>query len=474
MRAFTRSAVILLMCATTGLVLFGPACGNPRDSPNAAAADLPGYDRYSNGQLGVSLSKPRDWSVSVSGTVISISGSTGNTPGIFLLPILRADPRMEAVSFLRFMYGQALTEHPDLKIEDRRSDKSNTFAQLTATYVKSGSTETIRGFYLVSLERGRGLFCGYEAPAGTFDSEHTVLRNVLKTLRIEPTTFYNATGRAPAAREVSRDRLSPTIDISTLATRLSFDRTMYLAVPPDWTVGGGNYSLVATPPGEQMGITATNDAQPKTRDPYTYLMNALLPFYGCSSTVIEKREPNQDLMRFSVSQGYSSQAENFTGATTQKTGQQVKFWIMVNAASLPSGGGFVSTLGFYAVPPLFDRNAGVLFAMASSMSPNQQEIMGRLRENLDRLGQASRTMSEAGDVVIAGSRSRTANWDRAMDKFNYYLSGEEARYSPLENRIYVVDSSIEKYASNPRYPQEMLTEVPDQLWNRLPHERRSP
>jgi hypothetical protein len=178
-------------------------------------------------------------------------------------------------------------------------------------------------------------------------------------------------------------------------------------------------------------------------------------------------------MRFSRSQGYSSQAENFTGETTQKNGQKVTFWIMVNAATLPHGGGFVSTLGFFAVPELFDRNASVLFAMASSMGPNQQEIMGRLRENLDRLGQASRTIAATGDLVIQGQRSRTANWDRAMDKYNYYLSGEEARYSPLENKIYVVDSRLEKYAGNPRYPQEMLTEVPDHLWNKLPHQRKT-
>jgi hypothetical protein len=79
-------------------------------------------------------------------------------------------------------------------------------------------------------------------------------------------------------------------------------------------------------------------------------------------------------------------------------------------------------------------------------------------------------MAETADVVIQGLRSHTANWDRALDKYNYYLSGEEARYSPLENRIYVVDSHLEKYASNPNYPQEMLTEVPYHLWNKLPHE----
>ena len=179
------------------------------------------------------------------------------------------------------------------------------------------------------------------------------------------------------------------------------------------------------------------------------------------------------MMRFSQSLGYSSKAENFVGETTQANRQKVRFWIMVNAATALNGAGLVNTLGFFAVPDLFERNSAVLYAMAASMGPNQQEIMGRLRESLNRLSQASRTMAQTGDVVSQALRSHSATWDRAMDKYNYYLSGEEARYSPSENRIYVVDSNLEKYAGNPRYPQEMLTDVPDQLWNKLPHERKS-
>jgi hypothetical protein len=59
-----------------------------------------------------------------------------------------------------------------------------------------------------------------------------------------------------------------------------------------------------------------------------------------------------------------------------------------------------------------------------------------------------------------------------MDRYNHYLSGEEARYSPGENRIYGGNSNLEKHAGNPRYPREMLTDVPDKLWNKLPHERK--
>ncbi|MBA4391794.1 MAG: hypothetical protein C0399_12785 [Syntrophus sp. (in: bacteria)] len=465
-----KNGVFAAICLTiiAAGILLDQLSGSRVFAATGDSGQIAGYEQYSNPQLGITLSKPKNWDVSVVNGIIFLRQSRESSTGVFLLPILRAHPKMDAVSFIRFMHDQIQIEHPDLKIEERRSNRTNTVAEVAIRYTNKTTREVMTGFYLVSIEGGRGIFCGYEAPASRFDSSHAILRNVLKNLKLSPLAFYTGTSndRVPPHKAVS-----PTIDISKLTVKLSADRTMYLAVPPDWTVGGGNYSLMATPPGEKMGVTATNDAQPKTRDPYTYLMKALLPFYRSSGTVIHKREANHDVMRFSQSQGYSSKAENFIGETTQGNGQKVLFWIMINAATLPKGGGFVSTLGFFAVPELFERNSTVLYAIAASMSPNQQEIMGRLRENLDRLGQASRTMSQTGDVVIQGLRSHTANWDRAMDKYNYYLSGEEARYSPLENRIYVVDSNLEKYAGNPRYPQETLTNVPDKLWNRLPHER---
>ena len=463
------------------LGLFMMATGIFPDRPGAATAfaagaseRTAGYEQYSNPQLGITLFKPKGWDVSVINGIILVRQSRQSPTSIFLLPILRLPPKMEAVSFLRFMYDQAGKERPDMKMEERRSNAANTVAEATVRYTDRTTREAMRGFYFVSIEGGRGIFCGYEAPASGFDTGHAVLRNVLKDLKVSPTAFYEGTGKdkpraggsAPSPKTVP-----PTIDINRLAVKLSADRTMYLAVPPDWTVGGGNYSLIATPPDERMGVTATNDARPATRDPYTYLMKSLLPFYRSTGTVIHEREANQDIMKFSRSQGYSSKAENFIGETTQGNGQKVQFWIMVNAASLPKGGGFVSTLGFFAVPELFERNSAVLYAIAASMGPNQQEIMGRLRENLDRLGPASKTISKTGDIVIQGLRSHSATWDRAMDKYNYYLSGEEARYSPVENRIYVIDSNASKYAANPRYPQETLTAVPDKLWNKLPHER---
>jgi hypothetical protein len=439
----------------------------------AGATEPQGYEVYSNQEFGISLKKPKQWEVFILNSTILIKPSYNSTISVFLIPILRVHPNMQALSFIHFVCEQARMQMPDLRIGEKRVNKKNTVAEVTASHTHQGTKETMRGFYLVSIDEGRGMFCGYEAPRDKFEDNHPTLRTVLASLKLTPFQFYNATKSEPlhtSAHSSAGKETTPTIDTKQLTMKLSSDRTMYLAVPSDWTVGGGNVSLIATPPDQKMGITATNDAQPATFDPYGYLMNKLFPFYQCTGTVIHKREPNEELMRFSRSQGYSSKAENFIGETTQRGRQKIIFWMMVNAATLPAGG-FVSTVGFYAVPELFERNSGVLYAISASMGPNQQEIMGRLNENLKRLGQASKTMAETTDVVIRGLRSHTANWDRALDKYNYYLSGEHARYSPSENRIYVVDSNLQTYAGNPNYPQEMLTEVPDHLWSKLSHER---
>lgn len=470
--AWSGGAVCVVLVAA--VVLTSQLSCRPASPDAARARATPGYDSYASEEFGISFGKPNGWNVTVAKDAIYVKPSSGGSEGIFLFPVYRAVAKTEAVSFVRFMYEQALVEHPDLKIEERRANDSNTVAEVTASYTDRETKAVTRGFYLVSIDGGRGIFCGYEAQADKFDRSHAALRHVLESLRISPATFYQATrreklptaGSAPAPQP-----LSPTIDVNTLQVTLSPERTMYLAVPAGWTVGGGNYSLIATSPDQRMGVTATNDAQPATRDPHTYLLKALLPFYKCSATTVHKRDPNEAIMAFSRSQGYASCAEDFVGETTQENGQKIYFWMMVNAATLAHGSGFVSTIGFYAVPELFERNSRVLYAMTASIGPNQQEVMRVLRENLGRLDSASRTIAATGDIVIQGLRSKTANWDRAMDKYNYYLSGEEARYSPLENRIYVVDSNLEKYAGNPRYPQEALTEVPDRLWNAIPHQR---
>jgi hypothetical protein len=375
---------------------------------------------------------------------------------------------------VRFAADQAVKEHPELAIEERRANTNNTVAEVTARRTSDRTGQPVRGFYLISLEGGRGLYCGYEEPAAAFDRTHTMLKGVLKDLRISPVTFDSAMRTSKVYSEgntPSQTGLPPTIDRNRLVVKLSVDRTMYLAVPPEWTVGGGNYSVIATPPDGSMGITSTNDAQPRTFDPYTYLMQALLPWYKCTGAIIYKRMPNGPLMKFSRSQGYSSKAENYVGEAKNGDGRRVFFWFSVNAATTLPGAGFVSTIGFFGVPELFERNVLMLYAMTASMGPNQAEIMRVLGENLDRLGQASRTISATNDLVIQAVRGQGAGIDRLIDKYNYYKTGEEARYSPIENRIYVVDSNLDRYAGNPNYPQEMLTSVPDALWNQLPHRR---
>ena len=437
-------------------------------SANPALSD---YDKYLSNELGICFIKPRNWNVYIDGNTIWVKPSYKSTIGVFLYPILRAHPKTTALSLIRFLYDEAKKVYPDIKIEDKRVNKNDTFAEVIAVF--TSNNEIVRGFYIVSIAKGMGLFCGYEAPVNKFDSGCTVLRKILSSLQIVPLNFYNATKSGSyKSANLSAGR-GPTIDIKSLSVRPSSDNSMFIAVPPDWLVGGGNYVLVATSPDERMIVWATNDHQPGgVTDPYFYLTQRLFPFFKASGVVICKREPNNDMMNALRLQGLASNIENFYGEVINGNGVKVRFTTMVEIVYSPYGGvGFISTVGFSAVPELYERNKDVLTAIALSISPNQGVIMGRLNENLARLAEASKTVSATGDIVIQSINSSTANIDRAIDKYNYYLSGEEARYSPLENKIYVVDSNLANYASNPNYPQEMLTTVPDNLWNQLPHER---
>jgi hypothetical protein len=433
----------------------------------------PAFEKYSEPRLGISFSKPKGWNVSFGNGVVFIRpGAAHESTNVFICPILQAHPQMKALSFLHFMYSLARVQHPEMQIIDKKNNKDDTLGEISVFFEENQSK--IQGVYLVSISQGRGVFCGYEERRDRFDIQKAVLREVIKTLKIMPLDYDKASKNEQTQTGSNSKNLQPTIDIKKLVIKASSDNSMFLAVPPDWVVGGGNFALAATSPDEKMGVLATNDHQPRIWDPYGYFMQCLMPFYRCINTSIQKKEPNYELMQACQSQGLTANAVNFMGETTQFSGQKVYFWIIVNAVALGNGVGFVSTCGFYATPDLFERNSKVLYAIMSSMNPNQGLIMSRLRQNLDGLARASKTMSQTSDIVIQGLRSSSANTDRAIDKYNYYLSGEEARYSPLENRIYVVDSNLSNYAVNPNYPQEILTTVPDQLWNNLPHERIYP
>jgi len=446
----------------------GKSCAHNEVSINACPAG--GYDTYVNQDLGISFSKPSDWDVFIADGTVYVKPSLGSPTGVFLTPILRAHPKMQALSFIRFVYDMAKKVYPDLVLTDKRANTNGTMAEVSAAFTNKKTP--VKGFYMVSIDGGRGLFCGYEDIKNNFDGKYTAMRQILKTLKIQPQPFYEGTnkGQVYGGTAVSNN-LGPTIDTSHFVTKGAPDGSMYIACPPDWQAGGGNYFFIANSPDGKMGVFTSNDHQPKTFDPQGYLMYQLMPFLKCSNTTITKAEPNYDYMKMLQSQGIPSKAVNFTGETVNGAGLHLKYGIMVSASNTTGFGGYVTTYGVFAAPELFDRNFNTLVAMALSITADNSVIMGNLRANLDRLNSASKTISQTGDVVISAIESGSANTNRAIDKYNQYLSGEESRYSPLEDKIYVVDSNLENYASNPNYPQEMLTTVPDSKWNTLPHDR---
>jgi len=118
--------------------------------------------------------------------------------------------------------------------------------------------------------------------------------------------------------------------------------------------------------------------------------------------------------------------------------------------------------------------AAVLFSNTGSgagVSVASGGAVERFRDHLAGLDRVSKTVSATGDIVIQGLRVGSASLDRSIDTYNDSRSREEARYSPLENRSYVVDAHLEQFAANPSYPQEALVDVSVGLWNQFPRQR---
>ncbi len=159
MEGKTKASVMIITWIYMIIFLF-----IPKTTQTAGAMEPQVYEVYSNQQLGISLNKPKQWEVFVLNGAIFIKPSYNSRVTVFLIPILRAHPKMQALSFIYFIYEHARTQNPDLRIGEKRANKNNTVAEVTASYTNKDTKETMRGFYLVSIDEGRGIFCGYEAP----------------------------------------------------------------------------------------------------------------------------------------------------------------------------------------------------------------------------------------------------------------------------------------------------------------------
>lgn len=423
---------------------------------------------------GVELLRPAGWKVSVENGAVFVRSPADDGTQVFFCPLLRPVPGLTALSFVRFAVGQAEAVYESFAIESRRANQAGTLAEVRTRFVDKG--RRLRGFYIVSVDQGRGLFCGYEAPEGTFEPEATLLKKMLPGFRINPQPFDavaggGGTGGTGAAGS-GRTGGGPTIDPRSMVVRQGTDGSMFITVPPDWKVGGGNYALAANPPDNSMGVFMTNDHSSFGGDPGSYFQSRLIPFLRCSNVRVTSTVPEQEVMQMAAQQGLQATSVRYRGSATSAEGMNMEFAIVVSLFRVPQyGSGWTTCAGTFARPELFGRNQEVLEAIVRSISPNQAVLQQRQRENSARLAQISRTISETGDIVASTLDSHRQGMNRIIDKYNYHLAGEEARYSQLENRIYVVDQNLSSYASNPNYPQEMLSNVPDDLWNRLPHER---
>jgi uncharacterized caspase-like protein len=446
----------------------------PTASPSMIKRAAVPFEFYSDSRQGLSFEKPQGWTVTSREGGVFLSPNKGQSTRIFFFPILRTQSRMNAVSFLNFAHEENKKKYSNWKLLDKRMNASGTMSEIRASFDSPDSHQAMKGFYMVSLENGRGLYCGFETEAGQEDLQHQILAKLLVNLKITPDNYLNSTevaeqsasGKNPAATRLS-------LDARSLQIKPSSDGTIFIAVPPDWEVEGGNIMMMATAPDKQQGVFLINDHQPGwVASPQAYLLQKLLPTFRCNQVKLLHQEPALDTMQAARGQGYNSYAINFLGTAINGDGLNLKFLVTVNFCTIPmTGAGWVSCTGVYATPPLFDTNLPILISMAASIDPNRALIMSKLQANLDRLGAASGVMSQTNEVVSAMVRNSTASTDRILDKYNYYLSGEEARYSPVENRVYVIDSNLGGYTRNSNYPQESHVPVPDTLWNQLPHER---
>ena len=96
MKGRTKPSLIITTWIYMIIFLFVPL----KTTQTAAAVGPQGFEVYANQQLGISLNKPKSWEVFVLNGTIFIKPSYNSRVTVFLIPILRAHPKMQALSFI--------------------------------------------------------------------------------------------------------------------------------------------------------------------------------------------------------------------------------------------------------------------------------------------------------------------------------------------------------------------------------------
>lgn len=437
---------------------------------------------YNDQKRGFSVYVPQGWRINASGKVISISKDTDTI--ILFIPLAGLSRNTNSVTLLSILYNMAKKTYPDIKILDKRMTPNGNLAQVMVEYT-SETRQKIKSQYICRLENGYGMLCGFDSPVGSFNKVQNEFKKALGSIKFNTKAFYQTQKIAAGSTQTQTQR--PAYSFGQMVLKQTQDGGCYGVIPQNWTIGGGlaygSIVVVAEDPNPANSI----GAMARTYSLYSgfnyqsagdYFLREVVPNLPSpgqpmfSNVQVTNRYPDQQALNELAKGGLQGTAEAVEfQAYINMYGKTVRCSFTTSVSSV-QGMPIVNIFGIWAPPQIFDSTRNILKQIALSFGTNQSAVQQKINSMNAASSKLSQTLSQTTDIVIAAADSHMQDMNRIIDKYNYYASGEQAYYSEIENKVYVGSSEWGEYMQNPNWTNEtMTTNVPDNLWHKIEHDR---
>lgn len=427
---------------------------------------------YKETESGIIMKIPKGWAVSREKGTINIKNPSNPYTKLAFIFIASVTNKINAVGFADIFIKKQKAEFKDYKYSVRIS-KNKDFVEFSISYTKSG--KKIKGIYNVFLNKGNGLFSGFETLEAQFLSQRDILNYILSTLKMPSGLIAS-----PAS-----SKTDPNMSVKLY---YKSDRGTSISVPEGWSItafgspgnllavdadGNSGYigqSVSIFPPA--LSAYANGNPVSSYLSPSEFLSDVYMPALGNSNTKIEKEADASILLQ--GAQG--AEAEVVLLTCDNQNGIRLKTLILAITLrpSIVTGQWAALVYGFWTPEKDFDSRFTLMKRIADSYKPNEEEIRRQTAENFKNYQQGIKKLSQSLTDQLnesyktsgqSGTNQGISSEERLYQKWNDYAAGEERLYSAVEDKVYTLPSGYDKY-NNPKYQYEELSPINNDQWNK--------
>jgi len=427
---------------------------------------------YEDTKRGFSFYLPDGWSVRTQGAAIMLFKDRESN--IQLIPLFCPDSAIDPEQTVDMFYRKESLRRSDLIVLQHNSDRDRNTSEMIIQYTSEDGAH-MTGLLMCRASGSRGMMIAFQSRSEQYGAMRFVLTAVLSSLELKESLFHSTRGLQPSEDETGKSAPSA-VRLENLVLKRSMpDGSVFGMMPQDWEFGGGlDVGVIAHDRKGNMGVRLVNipvySGFPSA-SPSEFLLAYVLPPSGLKQIEVIEKMPLPQYDAVLQANGIQSVTEGVEFYAVSQMGLPLKCGATASIQTMPLMLN-AEIRAAWAGRDVYDGVKDILRDMAFSLSPDPAAVQRRIRAQEAAHEKLSSTIAATSDLVISSCDSHMRDSNRIIEKLNYYLAGEQAFISTLEDKVYVGKVEWGDYIQNPRYPQEtMYADVPAEKWDKLPHSR---